>query len=279
MVKQQLFIGAALLAGAAIGYCVAPREPLAAAPAETDQVKASAPIPDGGAEASIKVLRERIKSLERELSSLRSADNAAAAEPEQVESGRDETRVEGPAQGRERFRAEMERLKQEEPERYRQIVQRMEGFRKMREERQKAKLDFLSSVDVSGMGSEAKKVHEGLKELIARRREVETEFADENLADERREELMGEMREIDRAMRAFNAAERTNLLGEVAKAVGLEGAAATELVESVKDIVEATEGSRPPHGPPPGPPLGAPLRLFACAIARSYLPGITRFLL
>lgn len=258
MIRQQLFIGAALLAGAAIGYCVAQRETPAAVATETAQVKVPAPIPDGGAEASVKALRERVKSLERELAELRGAGNAAAVEPEEAAAGRGETRVEGPAQGRARFRAEMERLKEEEPERYRQIVQRMEGFRRMREERQKAKLDFLSSVDVSGMGSEAKKVHEGLKELIVRRREVEAEFADENLADERRETLMREMREIDHAMRALNAAERTNLLGEVAKAVGLEGAAATELVESVKDIVEATEGSRPPHGPPPGPPPGAP---------------------
>lgn len=260
MIRQQLFIGAALLAGAAIGYCVAPREALPPAADGVAEAKAPAPIPDGGAEASVKALRERVKSLERELAELRGAGSAAAELEEAAEAGRDEARVEGPRNGAERFRAEMERLKQEEPERYRQIVTNIENFRRRAAEHRQAKIDYLSTIDTTEMSEPAKAVHEMLKAALARRTALDAELGAEDLSDERREELMGQLRDAEHEIRRLNRAERANLLGSVAAAVGMEGDAAKEFVEAVSDVIEATDsGFGGHHGPPPpGPPPGVP---------------------
>ena len=254
MIRQQLFIGAALLAGAAIGYCVAPREALPPAADGVAEAKAPAPIPDGGAEASVKALRERVKSLERELAELRSAGSDAVELEDAAEAGRDEARVEGPRNGAERFRAEMERLKQEEPERYRQIVTNIENFRRRAAEHRQAKIDYLSTIDTTEMSEPAKAVHETLKAALARRTALDAELGAEDLSDERREELMGQLRDAEHEIRRLNRAERANLLGSVAAAVGMEGDAAKEF----SDVIEATDsGFGGHHGPPPpGPPPG-----------------------
>ena len=70
MIKNQFFIAAALLAGACIGFCLAPRdestEKKGAAVQEKTPQKIDA-IADNGEQASIDALRKRIKSLEEEL--------------------------------------------------------------------------------------------------------------------------------------------------------------------------------------------------------------------
>ena len=66
MVRQQLVIGAALLAGAAIGFCLAPEGEKRPAEAEAEP-QAKAAIADRGDEASAAALRARVKTLEAEL--------------------------------------------------------------------------------------------------------------------------------------------------------------------------------------------------------------------
>ena len=70
MIKNQFFIAAALLAGACIGFCLAPRdestEKKGAAVQEKTPQKIDA-IADNGEQASIDALRKRIKSLEEDL--------------------------------------------------------------------------------------------------------------------------------------------------------------------------------------------------------------------
>ena len=70
MIKNQFFIAAALLAGACIGFCLAPREEnkekKSAAVQEKTSQKVDA-IADKWEQASIDALRKRIKSLEEEL--------------------------------------------------------------------------------------------------------------------------------------------------------------------------------------------------------------------
>ena len=122
MVRQQLVIGAALLAGAAIGFCLAPEGEKRPAEAEAEP-QAKAAIADRGDEASVAALRARVKSLEAELAKARAqkplTDIIVGNVPAREEAvSRDEV----PRRGPERFRAEMERLKKEEPERYREIV-------------------------------------------------------------------------------------------------------------------------------------------------------------
>lgn len=248
MVKQQLFIGAALIAGAAIGFCLAPKEDVKdASPVESESIKAVT-IEDKGENASIEALRARLKSAQEELADLRAKANLPTNEVESVPPPSQAPRQDGYSH----FKSMMEKIKQDDPERFKRITERMESFRRMREERQKAKLDFLSSVDLSGMGEEAIKNHEELKSLIVKRQELENELANEETSDDRRREVIEELFAIGGKSRELNMRERDNLLGAVAKAVGLEGSDATELVDAVKDIYESTEDMRMPHRGPRG---------------------------
>ena len=167
------------------------------------------------------------------------------------------SRDEVPRRGPERFRAEMERLKKEEPERYREIVANIENFRRRGAERRQAKIDYLSSIDTAEMSEQAKAVHETLKAALARRTAIDAELWAEDLSDERREELIGQLHDAERQIRRLNRTERANLLGTIAAAVGMEGDAATEFVQAVGDVIKATDSGFGGHqGPPPPPPPG-----------------------
>ena len=110
MVRQQLVIGAALLAGAAIGFCLAPEGEKRPAEAEAEP-QAKAAIADRGDEASVAALRARVKTLEAELTKARAQTQLADIE-DKFKPAKEEpvAREDGPPNGAERFRAEMERL-------------------------------------------------------------------------------------------------------------------------------------------------------------------------
>ena len=64
MIKHQLFIAVALLAGVAIGYFVKDAPVAAEEPAKAEE-QAKKPVSDRGEEASVKALRHRIAELEK----------------------------------------------------------------------------------------------------------------------------------------------------------------------------------------------------------------------
>ena len=66
MIRQQLFIGAALIVGVAIGFFVQP-EPEKPEASNPKAEETSAPIPDRGVAAVVESLRARIRDLERRL--------------------------------------------------------------------------------------------------------------------------------------------------------------------------------------------------------------------
>lgn len=231
MVKQQLFIGAALVVGVAAGYFVPHAgETSSEAPAETEEYVPEKAIDDKGDEASIRALKSRIAQLEEEL---------AKKDVERSEE-RVEERENRPMRGG-NPREWMENLKKENPERYAQMTNGMARFREQRTARQQAKLDFLSSVDTSKMSAEAQRTHGELQSLIAKRHDLEGAIMDENLSDEKRGELMREIFENSRQIRELSREERNNLLEETGKALGLEGEAAKELTDTIREIYEATD--------------------------------------
>ena len=155
-----------LLVGAALGYCLGPVSSPAPAPepekkAEPEQVK-QPDQRDHGDRAANRALRARIKELEEML----------AKQGVEVEKMKEE---ETERRERPRFdpRAEMERLKTEDPARYAQITNGMAQFRQRRLERAQSKIDFLSSVDTSKMSPAARKTHEELQDMIEKREELE----------------------------------------------------------------------------------------------------------
>ena len=238
---------AALVAGAALGYCFAPSQSAPeAAEAGSGEGKPAGMIADAGDEASVRALRARVKELELLL---------AAAEA-RLSSSAEEERVDERSRRRgERWnpREELARLKETDPERYATITNRFAHFRRRRQERAQMRMEYFNSIDMSGMDAAAQETHARLVGLIARREDIENAIHDENSSDEAREAAMQEMFMVDGELRDLNMQERWNLLAATMGELGYSGEDAEEIVSAVSDIIRATESD---FGGPGGPPRG-----------------------
>lgn len=231
------------MVGTAIGFCFSPA---AKAPELQPERKAEEPrnartADDASGERSAnRALRARIRELEEML----------AKQGVEVEKMKDE---ESARRERPRFdpRAEMERIKKEDPERYTQMTNGMAQFRRQRLERAQTKMDFLSSIDTSRMSPGMLKVHTDLQDMIEKREAAEEKmrgFMD--MTEDERHAAFQEMREIDDKIRELNRAERDNLLVQTTEALGFQGEDAAEIIDTVKSIYEATDSG---WGGPGGP--------------------------
>lgn len=242
MIKHQLFIGAALIVGVAIGFFAAPTTTVVQ-PADETYVPSGA-IANEGESASIAALRARIAELEAQLK----GDQTAGAE---IVSNA-VARIEGRRERRGKPREWMEELKKNDPERYHEMTNRFAQWRQAHRERQQSKLDFLGSIDTSHMSAGAKATHEKLQDLIIRRDEIENELQSLGMSDDEdaRREIFGRLMDVNREIAELNGEERKNLLNETAKILGLGDAEADALTETVQDILEVTENN---FGGPGGP--------------------------
>ncbi len=244
MVRQQLFIGAALMAGVAIGFFVQP-EPAAApaAPRPASGTGGAARIADRGASASAAALRARVRELEAALARAQAGDEGAAA-------SNGVARPEGPRSWR-------EILRRDDPARYAQMTNRVARWRQSCRDFQEVRASFLSSIDTSGMDADALKTHAAYQALLSLREDLEDRLQSADLDEAGRDALIREIGAVSRSLRVEGARERQVLFGQVARAMGLEGAAATDLQLTIYDIIEATSPVRtgaqsflqPPSGP------------------------------
>ena len=249
MIKHQMFIGAALLAGVAIGYFVKD-EPI---PAEESKVEAKAkkPVADKGDEATVKALRHRITELERLLAEKEDKSEIAISN-----AVAEAVKIRPPEPPRGNWRERMEEMKKNDPERYTQTTNRFAQWRRDRAAQARDKIDFLSSIDTSHMSAGAKKTHNALQDLIARREELEQQLHQEDLSDEERGRLMRELGDSHRELMRLNGEERKNLFDETAKGLGFTGADAKEFTATIQEVIEATDsgwGGRRHGGGPRGP--------------------------
>ena len=252
MVRQQLFIGAALIVGAAIGFLAHLDGGDAAAVAPQGEMPSeSKPIADNGSAATVASLRARISDLEARLASAEASAKSESAAEKVAES---DPPPPGRNPGRD-FRAHMEAMKKNDPARYAQMTNRFAQMRSHQLARQQSKLDFLSSIDVSGMDAASQKTHNDLQDAIVRLEELRDRMHQESLSDEDRKTIFEEMRKTEHELRRLGSAERNNLLSEMAKSMGLEGEAVTDATRMVNEIITATE-SRGFGRPPPGGPHG-----------------------
>ena len=235
-----------LLVGTAIGFCFSPA---AKAPAPQPERKSEEPrnvrtADDAEGERSAnRALRARVRELEEML----------AKQGMEVEKMKEEESV---RHERPRFdpRAEMERIKKEDPERYTQMTNGMAQFRRLRLERAQSKIDFLSSIDTSRMSPGMLKVHTDLQDMIEKREAAEEKmrgFID--MTEDERRAAFQEIHEIEDRIRELNRAERDNLLVQTAEALGFQGEDAAELIDTVKSIYESTESGWGGHGGRRGP--------------------------
>lgn len=246
----------ALLAGAAIGFCLRPSTTAEQAAPDGDaaaKAHSHSPIADAAGDATIGALRNRIKELEQLL-----ADEAGRhAAPTNMEALAGEPRRGGPGM---RFnpREMMERLKTEDPERYAQMTNHMERFRRRRSEQAMSRLDYLASIDLSALGEGAQETHVKLQGLIAKREELEEKMHSDSISDDERDAAFREMFSLEREIRHANHEERANLLAETVRELGFTGEEADDVVATLGDIIEATSSNFGHHGPPPpGGPDGA----------------------
>jgi len=253
MLKTQFFIAAALIAGVAIGYFVKPSEAMAVS--EDASYVAKKSVGDKGEASSVKALRKRIAELEKLL-----VENGTKSEVA-ISNAVAEAVKNAPPTGRPggNPREWLENIRKTEPARYVQMTNRFAQWRARRAEQARTKMDFLSSIDTSRMSAGAKKTHDALQELIARREEIEEQLHQEGLSDADRDKLMKEMWSTHHEMQRLNGEERKNLIEETARNLGFSGEDAQEVSATIQDVIQATDGGwggRHHHGPPPGGPRG-----------------------
>jgi len=219
--------------GGALGYLIAPRQTVHPSPQVSDSPRPKKAIADHGDEASQKALRARIRELEAKLSamSLVPTNSVAAAVHQDRGWG-------GPLDG---FRERMERMKKEDPARYSEVTNNMARWRKRSSEHQRARIEFLSSIDTSRMDVAAKGVHKSLQDQIAYREEIEQRLQDQSLDDDERHELMEKLLESNRQIRALNEVERNNLIEQTAQTLGFEGQDVKDISQTMREIIEATD--------------------------------------
>ena len=247
MIKHQMFIAAALLAGVAIGYFVKD-DPIPAEEPKTEVVEKK-PVADKGDEASVKALRHRIAELEKLL-----AEKDGKSELAISNAVAEAVKNRPPEPPRQNWRERMEEMKKNDPERYTQMTNRFANWRRSRAEQARNKIDFLSSIDTSHMSAGAKKTHDALQELIARREGIEQQLQSPDLTDEERGKLMGELHLTHRELMRLNGEERNNLFEETARNLGFEGEDAKEISATIQEVIRATDaGWGGHHGGPRGP--------------------------
>ena len=251
MIRTQMFIGAALLTGVAIGYLAKPEPKVQETDAEIEEAVAAL-FSDRGEEASIAALRARVSELEAMLASRDGAPASAqkVGEPREGAPFRRGEGRRGPPSAEE-MRERFARMEKEDPARFAQMTNHFAQMRQRRIDRAQSKIDFFASVDTSRMSASAKKTHENLQSLIARREEIEEQMFNLDIDEDERRQVFQEMRETDEAIRELSMVERENLLTQMAEALGLGADEAAEMNSTIAEILEATN-SRPDFpGPPP----------------------------
>ena len=252
MIKTQMFIAAALLAGVVIGYVAGEKAPAERSSSEPARQAVGAPLPDRGEEASLRALRRRVAELEKALAEALEKEEAA------VSNAVADVQQRQPPPGPRGFRERMEAMKKNEPERYAQMTNRFAQWRARRAEQTRSKMEFLSSVDTSRMSEGARKTHAALQDLIAKREELEAQLHQEDLPDADRDRLMKEMWSSHHELQRLNGEERRNLLDETARALGFEDDDAKEITATVQEVIRATESGWGGHGHHHGGPRGGP---------------------
>ena len=163
-----------------------------------------------------------------------------------------------PPRGPEGWRAEMERLKEENPAEYAARTNRMAQFRARMLQNAENKLETLAAIDTTGWTPQQLETHQRYQELIAKREELmETMRFDSDATEEQRRAAMEQMRKLGHEIFKASQNERNLLLNKAIREMGFKGNAATEVRETIKTIYSTTQEWGRPHGgrgrggPPP----------------------------
>ena len=104
-----------------------------------------------------------------------------------------------------------------------------------------AKLDFLSSIEVDGMGRQERRSHERLQKRIIESEELADALEADDLTREERDEIALRKAQTDAAIEELNVKVRKNLISIVARNLGVDKEDAKVVVETIGEIIKATE--------------------------------------
>ncbi len=241
-----LAVALPLVAGGIIGFAVrgALDEPVVAS-SETSAIEGPRSV--AVTNTDVEALRARIRDLEKLLNDREESLAKLSERPQEDRPAPPDGETEAASEKREQprrresFRERMERMKQEEPERYAEMQKRHEEFQARMRAANEARDNYLSSVDTSRMTAEQKAAHERLLAALKTRDDYMERMrpdAENPLTDEERQAAHEAMREIGPLMEQ----ERQYLLEETGRAYGEDG---SEFAEYIQDIYENTS-----FGPP-----------------------------
>jgi len=155
---------------------------------------------------------------------------------------------------RQSFQDRMAQLKEDDPERYAEMVQRRTERQQQMRYDQATRLATFMNMDTGGMTEEELSNHDLLVQKLSDLWERTGEFDPENPPDrEMMREVFGSIHEISSLMDQ----ERAVMFRQLGTDVGLTGTDAENFVSYVEDIVSATT-MRPPRGMRGGPGGGGP---------------------
>ena len=234
-------VGAMLVEGL-VAYAMWPKAE-AAAPQEEKQERRhrTRDVQEG---ADVRQMRQRIRELEQRLAAAK-IEVPPATEAKVEENGERRRERGGERFGMQDIRERMERFAKDDPERFAQMTNGMaQGMRRM-QERQQAKVNFLSAINTSKMTAQQKEVHGKYLDLLARQDELQGYLRpDANVTDEERQAALDEMRELGHNLRDLGHAERDTLLAQAAQNMGYAPEEAETVVGQIKEIFQVTDGDR-----------------------------------
>lgn len=140
------------------------------------------------------------------------------------------------------FMADLEKMKDEDPERYASMTNRMAQFRNRMTQRTENKLDTLASIDTRGWSRSQIENHEKYQDLIAKRAELmEIIRHDSGATKEERDAAFGELHKLGRELHETSVKERNTLLDKTFQEMGYSSSDAKEIRETIKTIYSTTE--------------------------------------
>ena len=158
------------------------------------------------------------------------------------------------------FRNRLEEMRLNDPERYTQMTNRFASWRASHIQQVQDRLNLLAAMDTSRMSPKQRENHMRYQELVAR----QTELGDQlrpggaNLSDEERRQMHQELQQVSHELNRLGDVERDTLLQQTALSFGIKGKTASEAVETIKAVYQATRSSwgGPGGGRGPGGPGG-----------------------
>ncbi len=103
-----------------------------------------------------------------------------------------------------------------------------------------AQLDFLSAIDVNGMGRQERRSHERLIKRMRRREEIREALLSQDIEPEAEERLAAEAAEVERSITELRGKVRKNLFSILAGELGVPKEDMKLVVGTINEIVDAT---------------------------------------